>query len=90
VELRPGDVLSDGDVGRVFPIQAETFLFWVDLHPESRFEHPTRYVLISAMPQMPVIVADGDWWPLLNGERVLYQNPYHSAFLGPWRLVYVD
>jgi hypothetical protein len=69
-ELVPGDKLEDGPVGNAtsFAVKSETLLVWMDLLPEAKFAHPTRYVLISASG---IIVEDGQWWPVLNGRPIL-------------------
>ena len=67
--LTPEDRLTDGDTGKEFKIKENTLLIWVDLHPALRFVHDTVYIFISAEG---VGYEKGEWWPVLNGERVLY------------------
>jgi hypothetical protein len=68
--LTPGDSLTDGEDGTAFEIFENTVLIWADLDPLAWFAHRTAYVLISATGD--IRIAEGQWWPVLNGERVLY------------------
>lgn len=68
-ELTPKDVLADGDNGNTIDIADTTRLVWVDLRPNMKFAHPTVYVFISASG---VKMWKGEWWPVLNGNRILY------------------
>ncbi len=70
-EIGPEDVLTDGDQqdARRFEIAEPTILVWIDLHPDARFAHDTRYILLSASS---LRTEAGMWWPVLNGERILY------------------
>lgn len=75
-QLVKGDVIVDGpesgDNLKLKP-QDNTMFIWVDLFPDSRFAHPTKYIFIS---QEGVDLKDGHWWPVLNGQRILLgQNP---------------
>lgn len=73
----PSDTLVDGPPhlgGKSISVTSPSMLIWVDLDPESRFEHPTRYILISTDG---VRVEEGVWWPVLNGRQILYgQQPF--------------
>lgn len=69
--LTKDDRLCDGPVSvgeRCFALDNATMLIWVDLMPEARFAHPTAYVLISGRNTR---VERGNWWPMLNGKRIL-------------------
>jgi hypothetical protein len=68
-DLTPEDVLVDGDNGQTINITGVTRLVWVDLCPDDRFAHPTAYVFISASG---IKIQKGEWWPVLNGNRILY------------------
>ena len=69
--LTPGDILSDGDSGTAFEVLENNLLIWVDLYPPpADLAPPTIYVLISSTGG--VRVEEGKWWPVLNGERILY------------------
>jgi hypothetical protein len=67
-KLTPEDTLTDGG-NRQVEITGNTLLVWVDLMPSAKFAHPTLYVLISAKGTR---VEKGEWWPVLNGEKILY------------------
>lgn len=71
--LTPSDELYDGDTR--IPIPDMTLLYWVDLYPSADFAHPTAYILITATGEFPiqgeVQVYAGDWWPTLNGDKIL-------------------
>ncbi len=70
--LTPEDKLTDGapSAGNdPFEIRGNTSLIWIDLAPEARFVHPTAYLLVSDSDSC---VKEGGWWPVLNGEKILY------------------
>lgn len=67
-KLTPKDILTDGGNKQV-EITENTLLVWADLIPSAKFAHPTLYVLISAEGTR---VEKGEWWPVLNGEKILY------------------
>jgi hypothetical protein len=56
-------------------------LIWVDLYPNWRFAHPTLYILISGEESR---IVEGEWWPVLNGERILYGVPSNYAIVSPF------
>jgi len=82
-ELTPEDTLADGYKSALFKITAATLLIWVDLAPDSKFPHPTSYVLISATETR---VEEGGWWPVLNGKRILYGCRNPVAVLSPFEM----
>jgi hypothetical protein len=82
-ELTPEDKLTDGPEATPFRITANTLLIWVDLEPEAKFAHPTSYVLISGAETR---VEKGEWWPVLNGKRILYGQRNPVAVLSPFEL----
>lgn len=82
-ELTPNDKLTDGKDGSPFKITGKTQLIWVDLHPEMKFVHDTEYIFISAVGAW---VEKGQWWPELNGRRILYGECNPIAVLSPFKL----
>lgn len=78
--LGPGDRLQDGPDGTVLELENQTLLFWVDKEPQSRFVHPTAYVLVSGAG---VAVVKGQWWPVLNGQRILFGKSSSGTMLSP-------
>lgn len=76
--LTPGDVLTDGEDGAAFEIFENTLLIWADLDPLAPFAHRTTYVLIYATGD--IRIRDGQWWPVLNGERVLFGSQDTMTF----------
>mgnify|MGYP000905681768 CR=1 FL=1 len=68
VPLKAADRLCDGPVGKPLPFKEGTTFVWIDLMPEAKFAHPTLYVLLI---DREAKVVKGQWWPELNGERVL-------------------
>ena len=86
VELKQGDVVADGVHGHSFEIQSDTLFIWVDLMPDADFAHPTKYIFISDHDKQPVVVHNGEWWPYLNGQPVLYGSPNKSCSVSPYQL----
>lgn len=86
LELKEGDVVSDGEQGHSFKIKCDTLFIWIDLIPNAFFVHPTKYVFIRGMLKKPVRVADGEWWPCLNGSPILHFNTNLGALISPFRL----
>jgi hypothetical protein len=82
-ELIPGDHLADGDFASA-DMWSETFLVWVDMMPGAFFTHPTIYILVTA--EKRTIIYHGEWWPLLNGKDVLYNNAEKYAVSFPFGL----
>ena len=70
--ISPQDRVTDGPDGRELSVRSKSFLAWIDLHPGMFFTHPTQYLLISA--DGTVRLAEGSWWPELNGKVILYGN----------------
>lgn len=81
--LSPQDLLQDGPDGEKIDIQGDTFLAWVDLFPGLFFTHETAYILIS---KERIRVESGEWWPVLNGKTVLYNENDQYALLSPFEL----
>lgn len=65
-EIRPEDALTDGAHGRLLPIQGRSLVMWLDLAPEEKFEHPTRYIVLGA--QIAEVVGGRDR-PTLRGRH---------------------
>ena len=82
-QLTSKDVLTDGPSNLTenlsFKIEYNSFLVWLDLMPEAKFTHPTVYILISANNTR---IQKGGWWPILNGQKILYgqSNPVTITF----------
>jgi hypothetical protein len=47
------------------------------------FAHPTAYILIS---KENIHVEDGNWWPELNGHRILYGQQNKIGILSPIKI----
>lgn len=86
-ELNSRDQLRDGDTERLFRLDDNTLLIWVDLEPGLFFTHPTAYVLISAEGSR---VERGHWWPVLNGEKILHGQPNRTTVLSPFEVRSAD
>lgn len=82
-ELTPDDKLTDGKDGASFSITENTQFIWVDLHPDQKFVHDTEYIFISAAGAH---VEKGQWWPELNGRRILYGECNPVAVLSPFKV----
>lgn len=67
--ITPKDKLTDGGK-TLIKVPDDSLLYWVDLMPYAKFAHPTAYILVSANDK--VHVEKGEWWPELNGKRILY------------------
>jgi hypothetical protein len=78
--LTDTDRLQDGPEGEDLGLEGDTFLIWVDRAPGYRFTHPTAYILVSGDG---VRVVDGGWWPVLNGQRILYGKQNHASIVSP-------
>ena len=81
--LSPEDSLQDGSFGKNFDIREDTFLIWVDLFPGMFFTHETTYILIS---KGNIRIETGEWWPVLNGKTILYNEQSKYAFISPFEL----
>jgi len=81
LSLNRGDKLTDGPNGRPIPIVGDTMFLWIDLEPGARFVHPTLYVLISGQCTR---MLRGEWWPELNGKRILYGQPSNYTIVSPF------
>jgi len=78
------DLLTDGPApGRALKIPGNTLLVWVDRQPFFRFAHKTAYVLIS---QEGIRIEDGEWWPELNGRKILYGDQNKIMLLSPFKI----
>ena len=81
--LVPQDHLTDGPDGRAFRLAADTFLVWVDLEPDMFFVHNTCYILIS---KENIRIKRGNWWPVLNGKRILLGEQGRYALMSPFEM----
>ena len=82
-QLTMEDKLVDGPTGREFRITDNTLLIWVDLMPQALFAHPTAYILISGEGTR---MENGEWWPILNGKRILFGEWDKYAVLSHFEL----
>jgi hypothetical protein len=85
--LTPQDELSDGPLKDLFSINNAGLLIWVDLLPAAFFSHPTAYVFIS---RTDIQVENGNWWPILNGKKILYGQPNKFGILSPMKVSSVN
>lgn len=82
-ELNSQDKLTDGPMENLFRIDDNCLLIWVDLLPNAFFVHPTAYILIS---RKNIRVEDGNWWPMLNGNQILYGQQNKIGILSPFKI----
>ena len=82
-EITSQDSLADGPAERLFRIDDNCLLVWIDLLPEAYFAHPTAYVLIS---KESIRVERGNWWPTLNGRTVLYGEQNKTGIISPFKV----
>jgi len=75
------DILQDGQSGKKFKLTKNTSLIWVDLAPDLFFAHKTVYILVSPGK---IRIKRGEWWPVLNGKTILYQENGQYAFISPF------
>jgi|GEM_PF-1627690 len=69
IPLKATDKLIDGPGGKAIAPEENAILVWADLMPSARFAHPTQYALIAGRKAK---VTPGQWWPILNGKKILY------------------
>jgi hypothetical protein len=81
------DKLTDGTKGNPIPIKEPTLLVWVDYAPGMKFVHRTEYVLFTGSG---VHTIPGDWWPVLNGKRILLGENNKWTVISPYLLEIVD
>lgn len=84
-ELMSRDRLTDGPLEKLYTLYDNCLLIWVDLMPDAFFAHPTAYILIS---KQDIRVEHGNWWPELNGRRILYGQRNSIGVLSPFRVLY--
>lgn len=82
-ELSIRDRLTDGPLERLFKIDDNCLLLWIDFLPGAFFAHPTAYVLVS---RTNIRVIDGIWWPTLNGQTILYGQGNKIGVLSPFKV----
>ena len=83
-ELNSQDQLTDGPTEKLFKLDDNCLLIWVDLLPGAFFAHPTSYILIS---KDNTRVVDGIWWPELNGKMILYGQQNKTGILSPFKVL---
>lgn len=81
--LDPRTNLSDGS-DTTIPLNSQTFLAWIALHPELFFIHPTADPRI--LLDKSINVVEGGWWPELNGKPVLYNSQGKFGIISPFEL----
>ena len=81
--LTPRDRLIDGPKERMFKIYDNCLLIWIDFLPGAFFAHPTAYILVS---REEVCIKDGNWWPTLNGKKILYGQKNKTGIISPFRV----
>lgn len=84
-ELNAQDMLTDGPIEKLFLLDDNCLLVWVDLLPGAFFVHPTAYIFIS---RKNTHVESGSWWPTLNGRRILYGQKNKIGILSPFCIFY--
>ncbi len=82
-ELTSQDRLADGPMEQLFKIDDNCLLVWVDLLPDAFFVHPTAYILIS---REYIRAEYGNWWPTLNGRRILYGQQNKVGIISPFKV----
>ncbi len=82
-ELTSQDRLADGPAEKLYRINDNCLLVWVDLLPEAFFAHPTAYLLIS---RERIRAEHGNWWPILNGKRILYGEQNKTGIISPFKV----
>jgi len=85
--LLPEDSLRDGPHGKKLDISEDTFLVWVDLFPCMFFAHKTVYILIS---KDNIRIEKGNWWPVLNGKMILYNEDGKYSLISSFELPLVS
>jgi len=75
-EVRP--VLSlEGDAPITTVIEEDTWFFWVDLAPFTRFAHATLFVYVDQNTQA-ITYKEESWFAMLNDEPLRQQNNYEE------------
>jgi hypothetical protein len=82
-ELTSQDTLTDGPTERLFRIDDNCLLIWIDLLPDAYYIHPTAYVFVS---KNNIRAEYGDWWPELNGKRILYGRQNRTGIISPFKI----
>jgi hypothetical protein len=86
-ELTSQDRLIDGPTDRLFRKEDNCLLVWVDLLPEAFFAHPTAYIMIS---RESIRADHGNWWPVLNGKRILYGERNKTGIISPFKVSFAE
>ena len=84
-ELSSQDRLTDGPLEKLYTLYDNCLLIWVDLLPDAFFAHPTAYIVIS---KQNVRVEHGNWWPELNGKKILYGQRNRVGVVSPFKVLY--
>jgi len=83
-ELTSQDQLADGPLEKLFNIDDNCLLIWVDFLPGAFFTHPTAYILIS---RELIQIENGIWWPTLNSQTILYSQQNKIGILSPFKIL---
>ena len=86
MELTAGNLITDGPLGPSFKIECDTLFIWVNLAPNAFFAHPTMYIFIRGSLEEPIIIEEGEWWPLLNGQGIFQVNKNLGGLVSPFTL----
>ena len=82
-ELTSQDQLTDGPAEQLFKMDDNCLLIWIDFLPDAYFAHPTAYILVS---KESIQAEHGNWWPILNGKRILYGEKNKTGIISPFRV----
>jgi hypothetical protein len=82
-ELTSQDELADGPLEKLFTIDNNCLLLWVDFLPGAFFAHPTAYIFVSGES---IWTENGNWWPTLNGQTILYGQRNKIGILSPFNV----
>lgn len=82
-ELNSLDQLTDGPAEPLFKMDDNCLLIWIDLLPDAYFAHPTAYILVS---KESIRAEHGNWWPILNGKRILYGEQNKTGIISPFKV----
>jgi hypothetical protein len=63
-------------------LRGRRWLFWADLAPNARFQHPSLLILVDDQTGRVVTRLPMTWWPLVNGRRPAFLASV-TAYLSP-------
>lgn len=93
-ELQPSDFVSEAGAGGSGTLTHATlgqpaWLFWEDLMPGARFEHPSRLLIVSALTGRVLREQPMSWWPQIDGHDAPFDGANYGSYARP-REFYVD